>query len=129
MKRMMIGMALVLFTLGAAHAQEKQQKTPAERAKYQTEHMTKELALDPDQVSKVQAINAKYAEKAQALRAERQANAAAMKGKGAAMMDARMAELNTVLTPEQYAKCEKNMEEMKAKRMEKRKQMKADDKQ
>ncbi len=133
MKRIMIGMALVLFTFGAANAQDKQQRTPAERAKNQTEHMTKELGLNADQAAKVEAINAKYAEKTEAIRAERKDKMAATKGKGAEVNDARMAELKNVLTPEQYAKCEKNMEEMKEKRMEKRKenrkQMKVGDKQ
>ena len=128
MKRMMIGMALALFTLGAAHAQDKQQKTPEERAKNQTERMTTELGLNADQAAKVEVINLKYAQQADKLRAEHKADPTATKGKGSAMMDARMAELKGVLTPEQYAKHEKNVEAMKEKRKEEHKEKKAEGK-
>ena len=129
MKRMIIGIALAVLTLGAAQAQDKQQKTPAERAKHQTERMTKELGLNADQTAKVQTINAKYAEKAEALRADRKAKVDQTKGKGAELNSERMADLKAVLTPEQYSKCEKNMEAVKEKRQEKRKEMKGDKKQ
>lgn len=119
MKRMMIGMAVTLFTMGAAHAQDKQQRPAAERAKQQTERMTKELGLNADQATKVDAINAKYAEKADAMRAERKEKIAETKGKGAELNEARMADLKEVLTPEQYAKLEKNREAMQEKHQEK----------
>lgn len=119
----MIGMAVALFTMGAAHAQDKQQRPTAERAKMQTERMTKELGLNADQATKVEAINAKYAEKADAMRADRKAQMAETKGKGAELNEERMADLKGVLTPEQYAKWEKNREAMQERRMEKRKEM------
>lgn len=125
----MIGLALALFTIGAAHAQAKQQRTPDDRAKRQTERMTEELGLNADQATRVEAINAKYAEKGQAMRIEHKEKMADMKGKGAELHDARMADMKAVLTTEQYAKWEKNMEAMKEKRVEKRKQLKADDRQ
>lgn len=119
----MIGMAVAFFTMGAANAQDKVQQPPAERAKQQTERMTKELGLNVDQAAKVEAINAKYAEKAEAMRADRKEKMAETKGKGSELNDARMAELKGVLTTEQYAKWEKNMEAMKEKRQEKRQEM------
>ncbi|MBZ0205469.1 MAG: hypothetical protein K8H89_04035 [Flavobacteriales bacterium] len=121
MKRMMIGVALAVFTLGAAHAQDKQDMTPAERAKHQTERMTKELGLNAEQVTKVQAINAKYAEQAEAVRKERRANAESTKGKGAELQDARMEDLKAVLDAEQYEKLVAKQEAMKERRMEQRK--------
>lgn len=123
MKRMMIVMAVALFTMEAATAQDKQQRPAAERAKQQTERMTKELGLSTDQAAKVDAINAKYAEKADAIRAERKERMAETKGKGAALNEARMAEMKEVLTPEQYAKWEKNREAMQERHQEKRKEM------
>ena len=116
-------MALALFTVGAAQAQDKTQRTSADRAKQQTERMTKELSLNEDQISKVEAINVKYADKADAMRADRKERMAETKGKGAELNDARMAEMKAVLTPEQYAKWEKNREAMQEQRMEKRQEM------
>ena len=123
MKRIMIGMALALFTMGAATAQDKQQRPAADRAKQQTERMTKELGLNADQATKVEAINAKYAEKMDAMRADRKEKMAETKGKGAELNDARLAEMKDVLTPEQYAKMEKNREAMQEKHQEKRQEM------
>lgn len=126
MKRMMIGAALAVFTLGAAHAQDKRAMSPAERAKHQTERMTKELGLNDEQVAKVQAINVKYAEQAESVRNERKANAASTKGKGAEIQDARMADLKAVLDTEQYEKLVAKQEAMKERRMEQRKEKRQD---
>ncbi len=123
MKRIMIFMAVALFTMGTANAQDKQQRPAAERAKKQTERMTKELGLNADQAAKVDATNAKYAEKMDAMRADRKEKMAETKGKGAELNDARMAEMKDVLTPEQYAKMEKNREAMQERHKEKRQEM------
>ena len=129
MKRMMMGAAMVLLTLGAAQAQEKDRGTAEERAKVRTEHMVKDLGLDAGQTTKVEAINLKYAHQGEDLMVQRQAHSADMKGKGAGMRDARMAELKAVLSPEQYRKLEAAQEKMKEKRMEKRKELRKDRKQ
>ena len=129
MKRIVIGTALALLTLSAAQAQSKSRHTPEERAKAHTERMVKDLGLDADQTAEVEAINLKYAKQGDELRSQRQAQATDMKGKGAEMQDARMAEFKAVLTPEQYQKLEAAQATMKEKRMEKRKEMRGERKQ
>lgn len=137
MKKLMMTLALAALTAGAVNAQEKQHKTPAERAKAQTERMSKELGLDAAQATKVEAINAKYAEKLQALRAERKAEREAGKdpehnGEGKALKEARYTELATVLNAEQMEKCkameEKQLEQRKEHMKEKQQLQKSDGK-
>jgi len=127
MKKLMMIAAVTIFTAAAVNAQDKERKTPAERAKMQTVQMTKSLDLTPEQVEKVGALNAKYAEKVEQMRAERQTQREEMKegnkGAGKELHDARMTELKVILTPEQFAKMEALKEEKKAEHMEKRKEM------
>ena len=118
----MIVAALASMTL-AAQAQEKEKRTPQERAKARTEHMTKELALSPDQQAKVEAINLKYADQVEAVRSEREAERTAKREAAKAMHDAHDAEMKAVLTADQYTKWVAKKQEAKAKHMEKRKQM------
>ena len=122
MKKLMIVAALASMTL-AAQAQEKEKRTPQERAKARTEHMTKELALSPDQQAKVEAINLKYADQVEAVRSEREAERTAKREAAKAMHDAHDAEMKAVLTADQYTKWVAKKQEAKAKHMEKRKQM------
>ena len=84
MKKLMIIAALASMTV-AAQAQEKDRKTPQERAKLRTEHMTKELELSPEQQAKVEAINLKYADRVEAVRAEREAERTAKRDAAEAM--------------------------------------------
>lgn len=121
MKKLMMIVALAALTAGA-QAQEKVRKTPQERADAQTSRMTKELALTKEQAIKVEAINLKYAQEAEALRAEREAQREAMRkgGKGKAMHTAHEEELKAVLTAEQFAQWQAKKEELKAKHMERR---------
>lgn len=118
----MIVAVLASMTL-AAQAQEKDKKTPQERAKARTEHMTKELALSPEQQAKVEAINLKYADQVEAVRSEREAERTAKREAAKAMHDAHDAEMKAVLTADQYTKWVAKKQEAKAKHMEKRKQM------
>lgn len=129
MKRILIGTALALLTLGAAQAQNKDRGTPEERAKVHTERMVKNLGLDADQTAKVEAINLKYAQKGDDFKAERKADSEGMKGKGQTMWNERMAELKAVLTPEQYQKLEAAQEKMKEKRLERRQETQGERKQ
>lgn len=122
MKKLMIVAVLASMTL-AAQAQEKDKKTPQERAKARTEHMTKELALSPEQQAKVEAINLKYADQVEAVRSEREAERTAKREAAKAMHDAHDAEMKAVLTADQYTKWVAKKQEAKAKHMEKRKQM------
>ncbi len=118
----MIVAVLASMTL-AAQAQEKEKRTPQERAKARTEHMTKELALSPEQQAKVEAINLKYADQVEAVRSEREAERTAKREAAKAMHDAHDAEMKAVLTADQYTKWVAKKQEAKAKHMEKRKQM------
>lgn len=118
----MIVAVLASMTL-AAQAQEKDKKTPQERAKARTEHMTKELALSPEQQAKVEAINLKYADQVEAVRSEREAERTAKREAAKAMHDAHDAEMKAVLTADQYTMWVAKKQEAKAKHMEKRKQM------
>lgn len=129
MRKLLIGVTLLVFGMGVAQAQEGQRKTPQERAEMRTEHMTKELGLNAEQAEKVKAINMRYAEKNEAMRAEHKAKAEANRGKGAEQHDARMEEYKQVLTPEQYDKMVANQAAMKEKRQEMRGTKKDDMKQ
>ncbi len=121
----MIVAVLAGMTL-AAQAQEKDRKTPEERAKVRTERMTKELALSPEQQAKVEAINLKYADQAEVIRAEREAERTAKREAAEAMHAAHDAEMKAVLTADQYTKWVAKKQEAKAKHLEKRKQMRED---
>lgn len=125
MKKLMIIALLASMTV-AAQAQEKDRKTPQERAKLRTEHMTKELALSPEQQAKVEAINLKYADRVEAVRAEREAERTAKRDAAEAMHAAHDAEMKAVLTADQYTKWVAKKQEAKAKHLEKRKQMRED---
>lgn len=125
MKKLMIIAALASMTV-AAQAQEKDRKTPQERAKLRTEHMTKELELSPEQQAKVEAINLKYADRVEAVRAEREAERTAKREAAEAMHAAHDAEMKAVLTADQYTKWVAKKQEAKAKHLEKRKQMRED---
>jgi periplasmic protein CpxP/Spy len=122
MKKLMIVAIMASMTL-AAQAQEKEKRTPQERAKARTEHMTKELALSPEQQAKVETINLKYADQVEAMRSEREAERTAKREAAKAMHDAHDAEMKAVLTADQYTKWVAKKQEAKAKHMEKRKQM------
>lgn len=125
MKKLMIVALLASMTV-AAQAQEKDRKTPQERAKLRTEHMAKELALSPEQQAKVEAINLKYADQVEAVRAEREAERTAKRDAAEAMHAAHDAEMKAVLTADQYTKWVAKKQEAKAKHLEKRKQMRED---
>jgi Spy/CpxP family protein refolding chaperone len=124
MKQLMMGLALAVFTMGAAQAQDAPKKTMADRVDARTERMVKELGLNADQAAKVKEINAKYADQGKELHQQRKEGAEREKGEMAKIRDARWAELKQVLTPEQYEKCvaneKKQMAEMQERRQEKR---------
>ena len=108
MKKLMMIATLSLLTAASALAQDKttdkDPKTPAERAKAQTERMVKELGLDAAQAAKAEAVNLKYAEQAEQLRKEREAEVEKIKGQGKAMKEAHEGEMKGILTAEQFTK-------------------------
>ena len=125
MKKYMMIAVFAALTVGA-NAQDKQPKTAQERAKSQTERLTKELGLNAEQAAKAEAINLRYAEKAEATRKEQKAEREVRKKEGQAMRDAHRAEMKDVLTAEQYDTWIKKQEAAKEKRMEHRKSMHED---
>ena len=95
-----------LWLAGAASAQELQKlagTTPAQRAAVQTEFMKTHLGLTETQQPKVAALNLKYAEQMQPIL--QGSDGPLMKMAAARRVDqAKDAELEGVLTPEQYQK-------------------------
>ena len=88
--------------------------TPPERAKVQTEFMTSRLGLTPDQTRTVGALNLKYAQRMEPV----------IKGSEGPFMKLRQmreinqgkeAELQGILSPDQYAKYQASREEMRQK--------------
>lgn len=110
-KQLMI--ALLTVATMTAQAQDKDQRTVAERAAQRTQHMTRELGLTSEQVAKVEAINLKYAELAGTRRAEREADRAEARQDGKEAREAFQAELKQVLTEEQFAQWTAKVEERK----------------
>lgn len=117
--------ALSLLTAAGALAQDKtapkQQKSPAERSRMQTERMVKELGLDAAQAAKAEAVNLKFAEEADQLRKEREAQMEKIKGQGKAMKEAHEGEMKSILTAEQFAKYQAYRDVQMEKHKEKRK--------
>ena len=125
MKKYMLIAAFAALTVGA-NAQDKQPKTAQERAKAQTERLTKDLGLNAEQAAKAEAINLRYAEKAEAEHKEQKADREVRMKEGQAVRDAHRAEMKAVLTAEQYDTWIKKQDAMKEKRMEHRKSMHGD---
>ncbi len=69
--------------------------TPTEMAEKRTARMTEALSLTPEQLEQVKQFNAEHAKRMEARRAE---------------MKAEQEQLRTILTPEQYAKWEGDVE-------------------
>jgi hypothetical protein len=126
-KVIMISLAVTIAT-AATFAQEKKQppapaapkaqpapqkKTPEERAEQITRHMTKTLALNPDQQTKIKELIIKREK-------EREAIQANMKAKREEMEKQRDEDFQKILNSEQFEKFKRNNEEMKKKRIEKR---------
>jgi Spy/CpxP family protein refolding chaperone len=117
MKKLMMILVAAAMTTATALAQEAKQpppkKSPEERAGDITARMTKTLALNADQQQKV---------KEMILKRETEREAAMKKARGSReQMETQMdADLQKILTPEQYDKYKKKREEMKKKHEEKR---------
>lgn len=112
-------MILFAVTIGAAtaNAQEKRQspppkKTPEERAANMTAHMTKSLALNPEQQKRVKELILKREK-------EREELMDKAKNSREEMEKQMEADLQKILSPEQFEKFKKKREEMKNKRNDK----------
>lgn len=136
MKKLFVAALLVVGITAFAQEREgrrsgKEKLTSEQKVDFQVKKMTKDLELTEKQASEVKTIVAKQVQKREAKRAEIKAD----KEKDRAEMKANMekeqaavsADLKKILTPEQYAKWEKNREEKKEKmkeRMRERKEKK-----
>ena len=109
---MLFAVAIASVNIYAQEPQEKNapKKTPEERAENMTKRMTKELALTPDQQTKMKDLILRREQE----REQKMEGAKQDRGKWDA-------EMKAILTPEQYQKLQEKREEGKEKREEKRK--------
>jgi Spy/CpxP family protein refolding chaperone len=114
---LLVGIALLVGTTNLS-AQEKVKKTAKERAEMHTEKMTKELNLTPDQKTKVSELNLGVEMKNEAIHSDKNMSEETKKASLHGNNDAKMAQLKTILTEEQYKKVLTQHAEMKAKKME-----------
>lgn len=113
LKVLFIGIALMIGTT-AVSAQETVKKTAQERANAHTKHMTKALALTPDQASKVAELNLGVANKNEAIRKDVNMTQEMKKTYIQGNLDGRNTQLKMILNAEQFAK----FEAQEAKKME-----------
>jgi len=97
-----------------------QDKTPQERAAFQTEMMKNKLGLDSAQLNQVEAINLKYALKNEPVIRSSDSKLAKFRTLNASQKE-KQAELKKVLTAEQYRQYQAFQDEMKAELKERRK--------
>lgn len=122
-----LGLALILSNAlyaqsgeGKQGRQQKQPMTAEERAQKMTDRQKAELGLDDAQYQKVLDINKKHAAKLDGLHKKSREDHAKQKEEIQTLEASRQAELNKVLTPEQYEKFKTN-KEMKKEKMKSRK--------
>ncbi|WP_340112315.1 DUF4890 domain-containing protein [Maribellus mangrovi] len=113
-------LALFAFTVVTV-AQNRGQRDfdPKERAKRQTEELTKELDLNKDQQKKVLELNEKYSEKMSAMFEDMRSGGGdreAMREKMGKLRDEQNKEMKKILTEDQYKKYEKYLEERRSRR-------------
>ncbi|MBP6090824.1 MAG: hypothetical protein KA521_06180 [Crocinitomicaceae bacterium] len=113
-----------MLSITTVSAQDKEKKTPQERATMLTERMDKALVLTADQKAKISELNLGVALKNERIRKD----ASLTKDKKKEALEANKAtrdmNLKMILTPEQYAKVQK----MQAKMQERREAYKEDKK-
>ncbi|SEN05102.1 hypothetical protein SAMN05192574_102301 [Mucilaginibacter gossypiicola] len=116
-KYSMILMIAILFFTQIAIAQQAadlKNKTPEQRAAFQTSMMKSKLNLDSDQVLKVQVINLKYAQKFEPIIKSDDSRFSRFR-QVKALQKAKDAELKTVFTGSQYKQYQDFEAEMKEK--------------
>ena len=106
------------ITTSMAIAQDRPKRTPEERAQRQTEWMEKNLGFTQEQNKKVYDIILYYAKENDKTGMEAPGREKKMEKQG--IKKDRESELRGVLTPEQMAKYEQHLQEMKARQGEKR---------
>ena len=107
----LIAIALIgSMTILSAQRGQKQKVTPEERAAKQTERLTQDLGLSPAQAEQVHALHLAQAEEKAAARAngtKKGKSGKKGKGKNKAAREAFNAEMQSILTPEQFATLKK----------------------
>ena len=118
-----LGLLLMIVVLGSTilMAQNRNRQgnyDPAESAKKQTEVLKKELDLNKDQEKKVYAVVLNGANKMADMRKEMQKSGSreGMREKFTEMRKEQNKEMKKILTDDQYKKCEKYLEERRARR-------------
>lgn len=119
----LIAIGLFVFTICVSvFAQKKKEaKSPEDKAAHRTERLTKELALTPDQASKVKALLIQQDEQVQALKTKHANNAdkAVLKQELQTTHEQNEAALKQVLTAEQITKYEELKAQKKAQKANK----------
>jgi hypothetical protein len=112
----MLAIAILFFTQTAIaqQATDLKNKTPEQRAAFQTSMMKSKLNLDSDQATKVQAINLKYAQKFEPIIKSDDSRFSRFR-QAKALQKAKDAELKTVFTASQYKQYQDFEAEMKDK--------------
>ncbi|MBM4265892.1 MAG: hypothetical protein FJ144_04660 [Deltaproteobacteria bacterium] len=121
-----IAAALLLGTPAQSQDMEQMAKIPPPvRAKAQTAFLEKKLQLNPEQKSKVEAINLKYAEKMQPVLDGSAGGMFARMREGKKLEGEKDAELRGVLNPQQFQTYEASKDEMKQKVLQELKEKRA----
>ena len=105
----------------AQHGSAMQDKTPQERAKFQTEIMKSKLGLDSVQLEQVEAINLKYALKNEPVIKSGDSKFSKFKQLKSSQKE-KEAELKKIFTAEQFKQYQAFQDEMKAQIKERRKE-------
>ncbi|WP_342089403.1 hypothetical protein [Dyadobacter sp. OTU695] len=120
----MVGGLILLFMLSgplamAQNASAMQDKTPQERAAYQTEMMKSKLGLDTAQLKQVKAINLKYALKNEQVIKSGDSKFSKFRQISSSQKE-KQAELKKILTAQQFKQYQAFQDEMKAELKERR---------
>jgi len=108
---------LMMSAISIAQPGKPGKRSPQERAEHQTERLTKELSLTPEQATKVKAILASKGAEMDSVRAKKMAGGekSEVRGDRKAAREKTDAQLKAVFTAEQYAKYQAMMQERKDK--------------
>lgn len=110
-----------LLTMGHLMAQPSMSNmkdaTPEQRAQFQTNMMKSKLSLDSGQITKIQALNLKYAQKFQPILKSSDGKLSKYR-QAKTLLKQKDAELQAVLTKDQYKKYQDFEDEMKSKMKE-----------
>ncbi|MDJ1505986.1 hypothetical protein [Xanthocytophaga agilis] len=102
MKKVILSALMGVMFIGLSMAQERMPRTPEQRAEMQTKRLTKEITLTADQQTQVKNILLSRAVKVDSVRADQTMDKAQRMQQLKAIKDAGDANMQKVLSPEQY---------------------------